>query len=452
MKIQARLQSNVANSTRNWRGKSLLVMLALLASTFTQQAFAFQQQEVVKEGFSSAKLERISAFLNEMVEKKQIAGGMTLIARRGKIVQLAKAGMQDKENNIPISESTIFRIASMSKPITSVAILTLVEDGKVAVTDKLSKFVPEFKDMKVLVPSKDGKSYELVAAKRDITIHDLLTHSSGITYGLINKPFVSKMYAEAGISDGLIETTGTIGDNVRKLANMPLVCQPGEAWEYGLNTDVLGYVVEVASGKSLEDYCRERIFQPRKMKDTCFLLSKEKHARLAALYLVGADKNLAPVGQTPASSGNLNFSATYPLNVDGKYYSGGGGMVSTIGDYFRFCQMLLNNGEWEGARILRAETVKMATQNQLGDIRIPFPGSDIVGYGFGILSEKGKEQTKELAGVGTYGWAGAFSTYFWIDPKNEIVGLLMTQVSPPNFMMSIDFKRQVYEAFTENAK
>jgi CubicO group peptidase (beta-lactamase class C family) len=364
--------------------------------------------------------------------------------------------MQDVEGKVPLTEATIFRLASMSKPITSVAVMILVEDGKLKVTDPLSKFVPEFKDMKVLVPSKDGKTYETVKANREITIHDLLTHSSGITYRLLNKPFVGKMYVDAGISDGLSETSGTIGDNVKKLAKLPLVCQPGAAWEYGLNTDVLGYVVEVVSGKSLEAFLAERLFKPLKMNDTCFVLPKDKRSKLSALYLLGADKTIGRVGDKPVTVDAAIFSATFPTRDDGNYYSGGAGLVSSIGDYFRFCQMMLNRGELAGVRVLKVETVDSMTKNQLGELRIPMGGSDTMGYGFGVMTEKGKESGEESgedpASVGTFGWGGAFATSFWVDPKNEIVGVFMSQVFPPDFTLATEFKRLTYEALPQAKK
>ena len=426
-----------------------LVSFACLALFLVSRASQAPPSDLAAAGFSPEKLERISAFLKEAVQKKQIAGASVLIGRRGKIAYRTAVGMQDAEASVPLSENTIFRIASMSKPITSIAAMILIEDGKLNPTDPLSKFVPEFKEMQVLVPAKEGNSYELVKAAREITIHHLLTHTSGITYRLINKPFVSNMYSQAGVSDGIVETKGTLGDNVRKMAKLPLVCQPGEAWEYGLNTDVLGHVIELVSGKSLEEFCRERIFQPLKMNDTCFVLSKEKQPRLTALYMLGSDKKISRVGNEPVTAGNFVYSATYPTHEDYRYYSGGAGLVSTLRDYFRFCQMMLNHGELDGVRVLKAQTVDRITQNQIGQIRIPFPGYDAFGYGFGILTEKVKEQTKDPAGVGSYAWGGAFGTYFWVDPKNELIGVFMTQVSPPDFMLLQNVKRLTYEAMTE---
>jgi CubicO group peptidase (beta-lactamase class C family) len=398
---------------------------------------------------STPKFEAIPALLRKAVDQKQIAGGATLIARQGKVVHRSAVGMQDIEGKVPMSHATVFRIASMSKPITSVAVMILVDDGKLSVTDPLSRYVPEFKDMKVLVPSDDGKSYQTVAATREITIHDLLTHTSGITYRLLNKPFVAKLYAETGVSDGLSETPGTVGDNVRKLAKLPLVCQPGAAWEYGLNTDVLGHVVEVVSGKSLEDFCRERIFKPLKMNDTCFVLPKEKRSRLSALYAVGPDKSITRVGDRPVTQDGLVYTSTYPTRDDSKYFSGGAGLVSTTGDYFRFGQMMLNGGELDGNRVLKRETVARMTQNQLGQLRIPFPGADQFGYGFGVLGDKARSETKDPAGIGTYSWAGAFNTTFWVDPKNDLIGVLMTQVFPPDMTLGQRFKQLTYDAVAD---
>jgi CubicO group peptidase (beta-lactamase class C family) len=399
------------------------------------------------QGFSPEKLERIPALLKEAVEKKQIAGGVALVARGGKVIHVSTAGSQDIENKTPMTDGVIFRIASMSKPITSVAVMQLVEDGKLKLTDTLSKYVPEFKDMKVAVPSQDGKSFETVKAEREITIHDLLTHTSGITYRIMSKPHVGKLYEEANVCDGLVESRESLSDNVRKIAKLPLVCQPGSAWEYGLNTDVLGHVVEVVSGKSLEDFMRERLFTPLKMNDTCFNLARDKHSRLASLYTIQGDKSLHKVGEKAVTTGPFVYSGTVPTHADNKYFSGGAGLVSTAGDYFRFGQMMTNGGELNGTRVLKAETVATMTKNQLGKIRI-VPGNAQMGYGFGVLSEEGKKDQNDPAGVGTFAWGGAFGTYFWVDPKSELVAVVMAQVIPPDFTLSTEIKKAVYAAMT----
>jgi CubicO group peptidase (beta-lactamase class C family) len=426
-----------------------LTLLLISQADQSVQVAPLPHGDVKAAEFAAEKLERIPAAIKAAVDKKQIAGGSALIARHGKVVSFTTIGLQDIEEKVPLSEGTIFRIASMSKPITSIAVMILVEDGKLRVTDRLSKLVPEFREMRVLAPAKDGKSYETVKANREITIHDLLTHTSGLSYRLLNKPFITRLYADAGVSDGLVETPGTVGDNVRKLARLPLVCQPGAAWEYGLNTDVLGHVVEVVSGRSLEQFCRERIFGPLKMNDTWFVLPKEKRSRLSALYAAGADKTIARVGTGPITAGSAVYSATYPTRDDSKYHSGGAGLVATAGDYFRFCQMMLNRGELDGVRILKPETVDRISQNQIGDLTLPPPGGGAMGYGFGILTEKYKSDSKDPAGIGTLSWAGAFGTFFWIDPKNELIGVFMCQVFPPDFTLANEFKRLTYEAMME---
>jgi CubicO group peptidase (beta-lactamase class C family) len=367
--------------------------------------------------------------------------------RHGKVVYQTAIGQQDVDGKVPLSTGTLFRMASMSKPVISVVAMQLVEDGKLTLTDPLSKFVPKFKEMRVLVPAKDGKSYELVAANRSITIHDLLTHTSGITYRFFNKPFVGQMYADADVCDGLSETTGTLGDNVRKIARQPLVCQPGPAWEYGLNTDVLGYVVEVVSGQSLEQVCQHRLFQPLKMNDTTFAVPKPKRARLSALFAPGPDKALKQVGPGifSANGKGLLYSATYAVRDEATYCSGGAGLVSTLDDYYRFAQMMLNRGELNGVRVLKTETVDQITKNQLGELRVWFPGLTAFGYGFGIVTEAENKETEPSA-VGSYSWAGAFGTLFWVDPKNGLIGVFMAQTSPGDFLFAQQIKRMAYEA------
>ena len=399
------------------------------------------------QGFSPEKLERLPAILKEAVEQKQIAGGVALVARRGRVIHVSLAGLQDIESKTPMADGTIFRLASMSKPITSVAVMHLIEDGKLKLTDTLSKFVPEFKEMKVAVPSQDGKSFETVKAEREITIHDLLTHSSGITYRILQKPHVAKLYEEAGVCDGLAESPVSLAENVRKIARLPLVCQPGSAWEYGLYTDVLGHVVEVVSGQSLEDFMRERIFAPLKMNDTSFNLARDKHSRLVSLYTILDDKSFRKVGDKAVTTGPFVYSGTVPTRADNKYFSGGAGLVSTAGDYFRFGQMMLNGGELNGVRVLKAETVALMTKNQLGKFRVP-PDNSLMGYGFGVVSEEGKKDKNDPASVGTFAWGGAFGTYFWVDPRNELVAVFMVQVFPPDFTLSTEFKKAVYAAMT----
>lgn len=399
-------------------------------------------------GFAADKLTRIQAALQQTVDKKQLAGGAVLIARRGKTVYTATAGLRDTDGAKPMTEDTIFRIASMTKPITSVAVMILVDEGKLQLTDPVSKFIPEFKSQRVIVASGDATPPVTAAANREVTIHDLLTHTSGITYGF-NNPSLGKVYADANIIDGLSEAPGAIGDTVKRLAGFPLAHQPGAAWTYGLNTDVLGRVVEVASGKTLAEFFRERIFVPLKMTDTYFNLPSEKHARLTAVYTTNEDQSIRRVGTEPVRLGPILFSSTYSTRADNRYFSGGAGLVSTLGDYSRFLQMLLNRGELDGARILKPETVALMTRNHTGDFAVTYPGhGDRFGYGFGIVTDQAR--ANDVSSVGSYSWGGFFHTYFWVDPQKELIGIMMSQIFPfQQLTLRDDFKRLTYAALED---
>ncbi len=391
----------------------------------------------------------VHKLIQDHVDKRALAGAVVLIQQHGKPVYYDAIGEADVEANKPMTRDTIFRIASMTKAITSVALMMLVEEGKLHPDDPLSKHLPEFTDMMVLVPTKEGgedKGYQLVKVEHAITIRHLLTHTSGIIYRFSGRPHLAKMYAEAGVSDGLVETGGTIGENVKRIAKLPLLHQPGTAWEYGLNTDVLGRVVEVASGKTLDQFFRERIFDPLQMNDTGFLVPKEKRSRLAAVYTPDEKKTIRRVADGRIQVGPLIYSTTYATADDNRYYSGGAGLVSTARDYSRFLQMLLNRGELDGKRLLKPETVDQMTRNQIGDKRIGFSiHGDGFGYGFGIVT--GREKPPSPASVGSYSWGGIFYTFFWVDPRRQLIGILMTQLYPSNHLTLLkDFQSKVYES------
>ncbi len=392
-----------------------------------------------------APLAPVTKMLEEAVAKKQIAGAVALVSRKGQVVYEAAVGMRDVAAKEPMTKDTIFRIASMTKPITSAAVMTLVEDGKVALTDPVSKFLKEFKSPKVLVKREEnGKvTWEMRPAKREITIHDLLTHTSGISYRFVNRPHLSALYVKAGICDGISETAGTQADNIKKLAQLPLLFDPGERFEYGLNTDVLGRVIEVASGKSLDAFFRERLFEPLGMKDTHFIVPKEKRARLATVYTPTKD-GIRPLGDTPVVTGPLVYSATFPTRDGSRFFSGGGGLCSTAGDYHRFLRMLLNKGALDGKRVLKAATVEKMTTNQLGQVKAnPF------GYGFGVVAADPKVPGLS---AGSYTWGGFFYTYFWVDPKEELIAVLMTQLHPSReAKVTPDFVRLVYTGLKKKA-
>ncbi len=348
-----------------------------------------------------------------------------------------------------MTPDTLFRITSMTKPITSVAAMMLVEEGKLRLDDPLSKYVPQFKAPMVLAPGFGGFGVTLKAARREITIHDLLTHTSGLSHRFWLRMPLSALYHAGGVSDGLVHPPGSSADNVRRLAKAPLLFQPGSDWEYGLSLDVLGVVIEVVSGQDLAAFFRQRIFAPLKMEDTFFFVPPSKKDRLAALYLRGLDRRLMRVGDEPVTLGELVLSANYPCEKDGKYFSGGAGLVSTAHDYARFLQMLLNGGELDGVRLLRADTVKRMTSNQIGGIKTYLSEyGDRFGYGFGVLTEAG--QRGDAASAGSYSWSGIFHTYFWVDPKKELIGVLMTQVfAVGELPIQGDFKKRVYECLAD---
>lgn len=396
-------------------------------------------------GLSSQTLEQIDALLQQAVERKQIAGAVALLARDGKIGYLRAKGAQDVETGKEMATNSLFRIASMTKPVTSVAVMILAEDGKLAVTDPVSKYLPEFKNQKVLTTGPGGET-KLVPASRDITVHDLLTHTSGLTYRFMSLPPFAELYHKADICDGLSRPSFTMAENVRRLAGLPLLFQPGSAYQYSLSTDVLGRLVEVVTGQDLETFMRSRIFKPLGMNDTYFDLPADKLSRLAAVYEPGPDKIIRRTSDEPVIKGELVYCVTSPYKGRRGYCSGGAGLTSSAADYARFLQMLLNGGEWNGTRILKPATVKEMTSNQIGDLKSMMPTGRF-GYGFGIVTSADKH---EASSVGSYAWGGFYSTMFWVDPEKKLVGVLMTQLFPmENLTLHEDFKKLAYKAIQQ---
>jgi CubicO group peptidase (beta-lactamase class C family) len=420
----------------------LLVQFFIITIVFAQGLPVVSPETV---GLSGERLKRLDAVLNQYIEKKQIAGAVALVVRKGKTVYLKSVGMQDVEAKTPMRNNTIFRIASMTKPVTSVAVMILYEEGRFMLNDAVSKYLPEFKDMMVLNPERStngqAQADSLVPAKRPITIRHLLTHTSGLTYHWNDK--LGETYKKAGIAGGLGLHNETLAENMKKLAKQPLLFHPGDKWEYGLSIDVLGYLVEVVSGKSLNDFLKERIFAPLKMNDTHFFLPENKVPRLATAYQYSAEKGLSRLPDSNAE-GSLEFSPAYPYSGPQKFYSGGAGLCATISDYARFAQMLLNGGELEGARILSRKSVELMTAD-FADGLNPAMG---FGLGFGIrrsLSEGG-----ELGSIGAYGWSGFWNTRFLIDPREQMVILVFTQLYPYAAADVMDkFAVMVYQAMTD---
>ena len=315
----------------------------------------------------------------------------------------------------------MFRICSMTKPITTVAVMMLYEEGKFELEDPISKYLPEFKSPKVLVKSASGGSPYTIPATREITIRDLLRHTSGLTYNWNQD--LGKMYDDANVATGIMQYDGTIADSVKRLAAQPLLFNPGERWEYSLGVDVLGRLVEVVSGMPLDEFLRKRVFEPIGMKDTYFYPPQEKLARLAAAYGI-FDGKMTRFPDKPVVDGLLTYSADYPYNGPKKLFSGGGGLVSTAADYAQFCQMILDNGTIHGKRLLSRKTVELMTHDQLGKIA-PEQG---FGLGFGI--DGTKAPLDELGTPGEFGWGGFFYTTFTIDPKEQMIVIFMAQLHP----------------------
>ena len=376
-------------------------------------------------GVSAKRLEEIAPALQSYVDKGQLPGFLTVIARKGKIAHFETIGMRDVENKKPVEDDTIFRIYSMSKPITSVAVMILYDEGHLKLDDPVEMYIPAFKDMKVF----NKEQTETHAAKNKMTVKHLLTHTSGLTYGWGDKP-VDKLYGELKIfkrGSGLAEMAEKLGDS-------PLVFEPGERWNYGVSTDVLGYLVEVVSEMPFEAFLQTKIFKPLGMVDTAFSVPQAKVERFAALY-------------RPTEEGGLRLARNAPLaNDDVTFFpSGGGGLVSTAADYLRFCQMLLNGGELDGVRILKSETVEL--------MRYPHHqyGKDgAFGLGFHVVTRK--DNDKEKRSTGAYSWGGAAATTFWIDPEKELIGILMTQLMNNRYPFQGEFRKFTYQALIDAEK
>ncbi len=396
-------------------------------------------------GMSSERLARIRTGMQRYVDSGMVPGVVTLVARRGRVVHFEAIGYRDVEAKAPMTTDTIFRIASMTKPIASVALMTLYEEGHFLLNDPISKFLPEFANMKIAQAAQaaepGGAPYKLVPAKNPITFKHVLTHTAGFpnSYRGITREEYAKTYPRKNPNE-------TMADVVKRLATMPLNFNPGEAWEYGPATDVVGRLVEVISGMTLDEYLRKKIFEPLKMNDTHFYLPESKLNRFAANYEPD-EKNGNKIKLVEAPSPESRW-VKQPHN----YFSGAGGLVSTAADYVRFHQMMLNGGELEGARILGRKTVELMTTNHIGDLPVWLTGP---GYGFGLGYSVVKDigVTGQAGSAGQYGWGGAFCTYFQVDPKEELIGVMMTQVRPyTHINIRQEFMALANQAIVDNAK
>ena len=372
-------------------------------------------------GLSSERLERIGTAVQRSVDDKRIAGAVTLVIRHGKVAWFKSQGMMDREAAKPMRPDAMFRICSMTKPITSVAVMILYEEGKFLLDDPVSKYLPEFKNPKVLVKPASGEPYT-IPATREITIRDLLRHTSGLTYNW--NADLGAMYEKADVASGLLQYDGTIGDSVKRLAGLPLLFNPGDRFEYGLGVDVLGRLVEVVSGMPFDEFLRTRIFEPLGMKDTYFYPPDNKLDRLATAYTYYPEKGLNRFPDTPIREGSFVYSADYPSRGPKKLFSGGAGLVSTAMDYARFCQMMLDDGKAGTTRVLSRKSVELMTHDSLGKISNDFG----FGLGFGVAGVRGP--LPELGSVGEYNWGGFFYTGFTVDPKEQMIVVFMAQLHP----------------------
>jgi CubicO group peptidase (beta-lactamase class C family) len=389
-------------------------------------------------GFSTFRLERIDKLIQEHMANKWIPGAVVLIARNGKIVYHKSYGFADVENNVALKKDHIFRIASQSKAITSTAVMMLFEEGKFMLDDPISKYIPEFKNPKVLVSVNwRDTTYTTQPAKSEITIRQLLTHTSGIDYAAIGGQELRAVYSKAGVPSGIGNDNMVLADKMKILGGLPLKHHPGEAYTYGLNSDVLGYMVEVLSGMPLDQFFRTRIFVPLGMNDTWFYVPKDKRNRVVPLYEVKESGIAKLSGKT-----RDNVDPMYPT-LDGKYFSGGAGLSSTTEDYARFLQMFLNKGEFNGTRLLSRKTVELMLTNQVQP-----PMTNQFGLGFGLETEKNDHIS--VFSQGSFSWGGAWNTQYWADPKEKLIGIIyMNTFGGSNRQTADKFKVLTYQSIAD---
>ena len=389
---------------------------------------------------SADRLKRIHPMIQSHIDAKDYSGAVTLVARKGKVAHFEAFGMADLEANRAMKTDTLFRLASMTKPITAVAILMLLEEGKLVLNDPVSKFIPEFKNPKVAVwnlPNDPaGAGLKLIPAAREITIQDLLTHTSGLANGFEGP-------AGDAVRRANPPNSGSLDARVRRMGSLPLNFQPGTQWEYSPSTgfNTLGRIVEILSGLTLEQFFQSRIFQPLGMKDTFFTVPQNRLADLVVAYTKNDKGLVRPPAAEPVP----------PTKPGEEFFSGAGGLTGSTQDYLLFAQMLLNGGHLNGSRLLSRKTVELMTSVATGNLDLGnYPGDQVLkGYGFG-LGVRVRRSTGDngwLGSIGDFGWAGAHGTYFWIDPKEQLVGIVMIQTR--SMRLRMEYPNLVYQAFVD---
>ena len=389
-------------------------------------------------GMSSERLARIQPMIQGHLDGKDFSGAVTLVARKGRVVHFEAHGLADVDAHKPMTKDTLFRLASMTKPVTAVSILMLLEEGKLVLSDPISKFIPEYKNPKVAVwtlpNDAAGAGLRLVPAAREITVQDLLTHTSGLANGFEGP-------AGDFVRRANLPTGGSLDERVKRAAKLPLNFQPGTQWEYSPSTgfDTLGRIVEILSAMSLEQFFKTRVFDPLGMKDTFFTVPASRQSDLAVAYTKGENGLSRP--QAPAAR----------AEPDGRYFSGAGGLTGSAADYLAFSQMLLNGGQLNGVRLLGRKTIELMTSDAIGALDLRnYAGDQVLkGYGFG-LGVRVRRSTGDngwMGSIGDYGWAGALGTYFWIDPKEQLIGIVMIQTR--NTRLRMEYPNLVYQAVSD---
>lgn len=399
--------------------------IALSTASFSSLAItapviAVEITPASEAGLSEKKLNSLTSHIEGYVNSGRLIGATTLVARGGKIAHYETYGHIDKDKGVEMSDDAIFRIHSMTKPITTAALMMLWEEGKFDLNDPVSKYIPSFKDQRVFTGVNEDESLKTVPVKRDATIIDLMRHTSGLTYGVFGNTPVDQAYLKAGVLD----PDATLEELVDRLANVPLLYQPGEAWVYSLSVDVQGRLIEVLSGQSLPDFFEERIFKPLGMNDTGFVVRPDQVDRFVELYAPNEEQKQLEPYRGPFYS---------DLTVAPKSPSGGGGLVSTTIDYFKFAQMIANGGVYEGTRLLKEDTVDMMRRDHLPDnLNGIAGGTQGLGFGLGFAVVKDVSKVNGKSEPGEYFWGGLANTVFWIDPTNDVVAIFMTNLLPPS--------------------
>lgn len=391
-------------------------------------------------GLSSSRLERIPRAIQRYVDDQRIPGAVTLLARRGEIVHHKAVGYRYVEANEPLATDSVFRIASMAKPITCAAALILWEEGRFHLSDPIGDYLPEFKNMDVAVPPDNdesiGSPYKRVSAEQPITVHHLMTHTAGLP-----NPYRGLTRHEYLKTAQFHEDEETVADFVQRLADLPLNFEPGERWEYSRANDVVGRLIEVISGQTLGTFLKERLLEPLEMEDTHYYLPEEKLDRFTAQYEPDAENRISLADAPDANS--------YFVAEPHTYEPGSGGLLSTSSDYFRFQQAILNGGSLDGVRLLGPRTVRMMTANHVGDRSVWLRGPGYgYGLGYGVKTDLGASATP--SGEGSFGWGGRFCTYSWVDPGEDLIGIVLTQLRPNDHVkLSEEFETLAYAAIVE---